>query len=185
MIKLFQLIKEKRLSFKIGLVLGSFHFILALFNIYHVIAWSQNAQWELSWEFVFFVDFPFSLVYKFIIFNFPLNYSFDFLPYPISELKVFIIPSLLHSIIGTVWYFYLPMLFTTLIGRKMKNNIDPKRFIFGLSSVMLGVFLFILCSGKTAFIKTIALHVIFVSISLVIVGIFFIITSFFLKNHQP
>ncbi|HAJ57220.1 MAG TPA: hypothetical protein DCL35_05565 [Candidatus Omnitrophica bacterium] len=180
--KLPKLIKERRLSFKIAIFLAFFHFVFSLFNIHHVIEWSQNAQWELFWEFVFFVDFPVSLAYKFIIFNFPINYSFDFLPYPISELKVFIIPSLLHSIIGTVWYFCLPILFTRLIGEKLKKIIDPKRMIFGLISIVLGILLFILCAGRVVSSQTFGLYIILISISLIFIGLFFIVTSFIFKT---
>ncbi len=108
-------------------------------------------------------------------------FSISFLSYSVSEIRSFIFPVFFHSIIGTIWYFYLPMLFTALIGKKLKKFIDPKRFIFGLSSVVIGVFLFILCSGRTGFIQKIALHIILVSLSLIIIGLFFIIMSFFRK----
>jgi len=103
-------LKQKRLSFKIGLISGLLHFVISLLIICNIIVWSQNAQWQFLWSLPFSIDFPFSVIYI-LIFYLPFpNFSFPFLPYPISELRDFILPCFLHCMLGTLWYFYLPLL---------------------------------------------------------------------------
>lgn len=174
--------KEKRVSFKIGLFLAVLHFIFSLFVANDVIGWSQNAQWQFYWEFPFTVDFPISIIYK-LAFYLPIDFSFTFLPYPISEFRSFILPFLLHSIIGTIWYFYLPILVANFFRRRSKSifKFSP-RLIFGLSSLSLGLILLILCFTGIDFIKNIAIYIIFISMSLIVIGLFFIFMSFIFKQ---
>lgn len=113
--------RQKRLSFKIGLILCLLHFVFSIFIACNIIIWSQNAQWQFLWFLPFVIDLPFSLVYK-LVFYLPLpKYSFSFLPYPMSEFRDFILPFFLHSIFGTLWYFYLPLLIAKIIAKGRKN----------------------------------------------------------------
>jgi hypothetical protein len=109
--------KRRRLAFKIGLSLGLLHLIFSLFVGHQVIVWSQNAQWQFYWTVPFVVDFPISAVYI-LAFRIPFrDFSIPFLPYPVSEVRSFIMPFLLHSVLGTIWYFCLPMLLKTIFCR--------------------------------------------------------------------
>ena len=173
-------IKEKRVSFKIGLFLAALHFIFSIFVAYDVIGWSQNAQWQFYWEFPFTIDFPISIIYK-LAFYLPIDFSLSFLPYPISEFRSFILPFILHSIIGTLWYFCLPLLLAKLFNGKISLFKSYSRLIFGLCSIFLGFILFIFCSGRN-FVNNLEIYVIFISISLIVIGLFFIFMSFIFKQ---
>ena len=177
-------IREKRLCIKLGLLLALVHFIFCVYFAINLFHWSKNAQWELSWEFIFGIDFPVSLLYRVIIFNLPFNFNFDLLPFPASEFRTFILPTLLCSIIGTIWYFYLPSLFTVVIGNKLKRFIDSKRMVLGLSSALLGIFLFILSTAKIHLIESIDFHLIIISLFAVVIGLFFILASFIFKERK-
>lgn len=108
---------NKKIVFKIGLVLAIVHFLVGFFLVYNILRWSANAQWQLLWFLPLIIDFPVSLFYILILsLPFP-NLSISFLPYPLSEIRTFIIPCLMHIILGTLWYFYLPHLVILLVER--------------------------------------------------------------------
>lgn len=120
LMRVFQWLKQKHLSFKIGLISGLLHFIVSFFIAYNIIIWSQNAQWQFLWSLPFTIDLPISFLYN-LVFCLPFqNFSLPFLPYPISEIRGFILPFFLHSVFGTIWYFYLPQLLIKII-HKIRN----------------------------------------------------------------
>lgn len=112
---------NNKISFKIGVVLATAHFIVGSFFVYNILRWSVNAQWQLLWFLPFTIDFPISLLYVFIISLPFFNFSVSFLPYPIGEIKSFMMPCLMHIILGTLWYFYLPRLIV-LLAKKVKRR---------------------------------------------------------------
>jgi hypothetical protein len=114
-------IKNRKLSFKIGLFLSFVHFTFSLFVVMDIIKWSVNAQWQFMWVLPFLIDVPVSLFYLAILYFIPQNFSFDFLPYPISQVRDFILPFTFHNIIGTVWYFFVPILAAKLVN-KLRNK---------------------------------------------------------------
>jgi len=108
-------ISSKKLSTKIGLMLCSVHIIFSIYILTYVIEWSKNGQWQFAWIFPFFVDLPISIFYVFIM-SLPFkNINFSFLPYPICGLRDFLLPAFFVTIIGSLWYFYLPRLISNFI----------------------------------------------------------------------
>jgi hypothetical protein len=112
---LFTFVNSRKISIKIGLLLCAIHIIFSIYIIGYVIEWSKNGQWQFAWIFPFLVDLPVSVLYVFIM-TLPFkNISFLFLPYPISELRSFLLPAFFVSVIGSLWYFYLPGLIVSII----------------------------------------------------------------------
>lgn len=111
-------LKNKKLSFKIGLMLGILHLLFSIYIAHYAIVWSSNAQWQFAWILPFALDIPVSLLYILIFFLPFHNIHFAFLPYPISDLRGFLLPLFLHGIIGTAWYFYLPTLVSKLFSKR-------------------------------------------------------------------
>lgn len=108
---------NKKIAFKIGLALAIVHFLVGFSLVYNILRWSANAQWQLLWYLPFIIDFPVSLFYILIL-SLPFsNFSISFLPYPVSEIRSFIMPCLMHIILGTLWYFYLPQLILLLVKK--------------------------------------------------------------------
>jgi hypothetical protein len=113
---------KKQLNFKIGLMLGLFHFIFSIFVAIDIIRLSSGAQWQFLWFFPFLIDFPISLLYIFLLaLPFPRS-TLYFLPYPISHLRDFLLPFFFHSVLGTLWYFFLPIILANLINKLRKKR---------------------------------------------------------------
>ena len=93
----------------IGLLLASIHLILFILVVNSMLKSKFDAQWQLSWMIFLPLDFPFSLIVLFSGKLFPAI-SFSFLPYPIGEFRGFILPLIVHGVLGTIWYAVIPSL---------------------------------------------------------------------------
>lgn len=125
--------KDKRVSFKIGLFLAFVHFVFFMFIVVPIVRF-PDAQWQLTWIVFMFIDFPVSFLCMLVLFFCP-EFSFDFLPYPISELRSFILPSIIFGVLGTLWYFYLPVLIANItknIKERFKKKQQPVKSKRGL-----------------------------------------------------
>ena len=105
--KLISWVKKKTLSFKIGLIIATVHFLMTLLFIIDLGLSSNEAQWELSWLIPYHFDFPASLCLRYMLL--PLTPGLDFytLPEPLGDIYSFVVPSLFHLLGGTLWYFYI------------------------------------------------------------------------------
>lgn len=122
--KIFLSFMKKRLSFKIGIILAIGHLIYFVIFLREIIRHSDDGQWMFAWVSFWPIDFPISLLMVPALVLCP-NVSFYFLPYPISELRYFILPSFIHGVLGTTWYFFLPIWIANL---KQKIKIDGFAF---------------------------------------------------------
>jgi len=95
-------------SYRVGMVLGLIHLIIAWWIIISLGRSEPDAQWQLVWILFLPFDFPFSLLVLFSSLIFP-DWSFDAFPYPVGEFRHFILPVFIHGIIGPIWYFLLPV----------------------------------------------------------------------------
>ncbi|PXF55875.1 MAG: hypothetical protein C4B58_14495 [Deltaproteobacteria bacterium] len=100
-------------SYQVGLVLCLIHLIIAWWVIIKLSRSEPDAQWQLVWIFFLPFDLPFSLLVFFSGSIFP-DWSFKLLPYPMGEFRSFILPTFVHGIIGPLWYFFLPVCFSSL-----------------------------------------------------------------------
>lgn len=97
------------------------HALVSWSIIFRLATTEPDAQWQLIWVFFLPIDFPFSLL---------VYYSSAFIPdgliaglrYPISDIRGFIWPSIIHGILGPIWYFFIPLVISNFInGRKQKK----------------------------------------------------------------
>lgn len=104
-------------SFLIGKVLCLIHAVISWWVIIGVGLGEPDAQWQLIWIFFLPFDLPFSLLVFFSNSILP-DWSFQSLPYPVSEFQNFILPTLVHGIIGPLFYFLLPVCISSLRRKK-------------------------------------------------------------------
>ena len=90
-------LKAKTWWFKSGLILAFLHVVFMSWVIYITI--EGSAQWQLVWILPEYVDFPISLLHRYIILAIKLDIFID-----IIALGLF------YLLVGTVWFFYLPIL---------------------------------------------------------------------------
>jgi hypothetical protein len=102
-----------------GFALASCHALIFLVVAGFVVHWSSDAQWQLGWLVFLKVDFPVSLV-TIPLFLWCPQVSLPWVPYPYSELKGFILPTLIYGILGTFWYYMLPFVLFFLV-RKLRR----------------------------------------------------------------
>lgn len=107
-------------SYRIGIVLGLIHLLIAWWVIIDLGRGEPDAQWQLVWILFLPFDFPFSLLVLFSGLIFP-DWSFDALPYPVGEFRHFILPAFIHGIIGPAWYFFVPVCIDGLMTRRGKR----------------------------------------------------------------
>jgi hypothetical protein len=103
-------------SLKIGLLLFGVHLILAWWVILSLGLSGPDAQWQLVWIYFLPLDFPFSLLVYFSNNLFP-DWSVGFLRYPMSDFRGFVLPSVVHGIIGPIWYFAVPVSISAMLGK--------------------------------------------------------------------
>jgi hypothetical protein len=102
-------LKQCSWGFKAGLLLGGAHFLLFVLNTIYT-AMHPDGRWHLYWILCGYIDFPVSLVLTQVIL--PVFYrggpfQDPFMSTNASTLMVF---SLFYAIMGTAWYFLLPIL---------------------------------------------------------------------------
>lgn len=108
-------------SYRIGLLLCLIHVVIAWWVIISLASSEPDAQWQLMWIFFLPFDLPFSLLVFFSSSIFP-DWSFKMFPYPISEFRGFILPAFIYGIIGPLWYFFLPICLSSLMGYLKVNR---------------------------------------------------------------
>jgi hypothetical protein len=98
-------------AFQAGLLIGATHFLFMLMNIIYMIN-HHDGRWHMFWIVCGYIDYPVSLLLPEIIlpFLFPIFAYGD--PYLASaySLPIFLIFSLFHILVGSAWYFALPVL---------------------------------------------------------------------------
>jgi hypothetical protein len=102
---------EKRsLALRVGFVLGSAHMLFILANVIDIIH-RHEGQWNMFWIVCGYIDFPVSLLLSHVM---PLIIGVNprlYNPYmAASHGLMFIMFLLFHTIIGSAWYFVLPVL---------------------------------------------------------------------------
>jgi len=108
-------VRASRKSYYIGSVLFFIHLIIAWWVIINICN-EPDAQWQLVWIFFLPFDLPFSLLVFFSYDLFP-SWNITCFPYPVSEFNNFILPSIVHGIIGPIWYFLLPVCMSSFKNR--------------------------------------------------------------------
>lgn len=107
-------------AYKLGLVGCVIHLTVSWWIITYVVLSERDAQWQLVWVFLLPFDFPFSLLVLFRGYIFP-DWYFPRLPSPLNDFQSFIVPVIVHGVIGPLWYFFLPVFIDglmTLRGRR-------------------------------------------------------------------
>lgn len=100
-------------SFKLGLVMCLVHLLISWLVIIKLGLSEPDSQWQLVWIYFLPLDLPFSLLVYFSGSIFA-DWSFNSYPYPVSEFRSFVLPSIIHGIIGPLWYFFLPVCISSL-----------------------------------------------------------------------
>ena len=98
-------------AFQAGLIIGAAHFLFMLMNIVYIIE-HHEGQWHMFWTVCGYIDYPVSLLLPKVILPVLWSTYAGGDPYLASghSLQLFLIFSLFHVIIGSLWYFALPVL---------------------------------------------------------------------------
>jgi hypothetical protein len=109
-------------AYKVGLIGCVVHLVVSWWTIIYVLMSYRDAQWQLIWIFLLPFDFPFSLLVFFAGYIFP-GWYFKGLPSPWDDFHSFVLPLIVHGILGPLWYFVLPVSvdgLMTLRGRRAR-----------------------------------------------------------------
>jgi len=110
-------LRAKPKCIKTGFALAALHLLFILWIIIQI-GFGDEAQWQFYWLMPGCVDFPVSLVFRYVILPIVPNVNIDFLyilPGVWGQLRYFITPAAFYLSIGTLWYFYLPIIIDRLI----------------------------------------------------------------------
>lgn len=103
-------IKRYSLAFKIGVILGSVHLFFVLASVIDIIR-RDEGQWHMFWTLCGYIDFPVTLLLSKVILPIVSIFFIHADPYLASRiLQIFLIFLLFHAIVGSLWYFALPIL---------------------------------------------------------------------------
>lgn len=99
------------LAFKVGLILGSVHLLFILANVFDIIR-SNEGRWNMFWTLCGYIDFPVSLLLSKVILPVFSPFFVRGDPYLAAgrSLQIFLIFFLFHTLVGSGWYFALPIL---------------------------------------------------------------------------
>jgi hypothetical protein len=95
-------------AYKIGVVAAAVHLVISWWVIIHVLTSDRDAQWQLIWIFLLPFDFPFSLLVLFAGYIFP-GWYFTGAPSPWDDFHSFVLPLVVHGVVGPLWYFFVPV----------------------------------------------------------------------------
>jgi len=109
--------RASKASYLLGFALCLIHLVVSWWVIITLGRSEPDAQWQLTWILFLPFDLPFSLLVFFSGSFFP-DWSFNSLPYPVSEFSSFIVPAFIHGIIGPLWYLLLPVCISALRRRQ-------------------------------------------------------------------
>jgi hypothetical protein len=103
-------LKKNSVAIKIGLILGFTHLFFVLANVVGAIYYHEG-RWPLFWILCGYLDFPVSLLLSrgiLPVFS-PVFTPYD--PYLVaSRGPIFTIFLLFHTIVGSAWYLFLPVI---------------------------------------------------------------------------
>lgn len=113
-------------TYKLGVVACAIHLVVSWWIIIFVLMSDHDAQWQLIWIFLLPFDFPFSLLVFFAGYIFP-GWYFRGLPSPWDDFHSFVLPVVVHGIIGPLWYFFLPVYIDGRMTLKYRRQGVEKR----------------------------------------------------------
>ena len=102
----------------IALFFAVIHLILfALFSIKMNFG-SHDAMSGMLWGLWETVDYPVSLLAYYGFVSLPLQWSF-------SSFITFIYPYFVHGVLGTIWWFFIPIMIASVSNKLLKKNVSP------------------------------------------------------------
>jgi hypothetical protein len=98
-------------AFQAGLLIGVTHMLFMLMSIIYIIS-HHEGQWHMFWIVSGYIDYPVSLLLPKAILPALSHFFVQGDPYLASarSLQIFLIFSLFHVLVGSAWYFALPVL---------------------------------------------------------------------------
>jgi hypothetical protein len=104
-------LERRSLAFKVGLLLGSVHLLFVLASVIDIIH-HQEGRWHMFWILCGYIDFPVTLLLSKVILPVFSPFFIRGDPYLAAghSLQIFLIFSLFHTLVGSGWYFALPIL---------------------------------------------------------------------------
>jgi len=102
--------KEKAGLRLFGAFLAAVHLLLS-WAIILSIRPNPDAQWGLIWIPLFVIDFPLSMIAAGLVYVLP-DWYVDEWSYPYGSFGRFIAPAVFHGVIGPVWFYFLPRLWS-------------------------------------------------------------------------
>jgi hypothetical protein len=116
--------KTASLGFKIGFILAVTYFFLIAFSIIYML-WKPGEPWHMFWVLLDYLDFPVSLLLTHVIlWIYSAGFSIS-APYLIGGPLMFITFCAFHLVVGTIWYFYLPILLEK-VSRTIAINVTGR-----------------------------------------------------------
>jgi len=92
-------------AYKLGAVAAVVHLVISWWIIISVLVSDRDAQWQLIWIFLLPFDLPFSLL---VIF---------------AGSQTFLLPMIIHGIVGPLQYFLLPVLIDGFLTRRSLRSV--------------------------------------------------------------
>jgi hypothetical protein len=109
--------KASQTSYRIGAALGLAHLAISWWILIDLARQEPDAQWQLVWVLFLPFDLPFSLLVLFGGLLFP-HWIVEGVPYPMSDFRGFILPAIIHGIVGPLWYFIFPVAISAFLNRR-------------------------------------------------------------------
>ena len=110
-------------AYKLGAAAAIVHLVVSWWIIGSVLTSPRDAQWQLIWVFLLPFDVPFSLLVLFAGYIFP-EWDFRKLPSPWNDFDSFVLPTIVHGIIGPLQYFLLPVLIDGFMTRRALRSVS-------------------------------------------------------------
>lgn len=107
---------KNRISTKIGIVLGILRALLFFYVVY-LIKFGNEPDWPMYYLIFLYVDFPISLVY---FGAFKMFSTIPPLPDFITQVLNVVVPFVFFGVLGTLWYFFLPVWIANIIQKFRK-----------------------------------------------------------------
>ncbi len=114
-------LKDRSWGFKAGLLLACLHFTFVLSNTIFMIEHNEG-RWHMYWIILSYADFPASLLLTQIILPIFLPNGPLYDPYMSTNASVLMLFSSFYIVLGTSWYFLLPILLEKASRKIMTNN---------------------------------------------------------------
>jgi hypothetical protein len=104
-------LEKRSWGFRIGLFLACLHFAFFVSNTLYIIEHNEG-RWHMFWILCGYIDFPASLLLSKIILPVFSHFFTNRDPYLVAVYNspMFVIFSLFHILVGSAWYFALPVL---------------------------------------------------------------------------